>query len=114
MTESQQMRALMRKLMGMMDAATQMTPFERVVAGAKNIGADVPMPVYDKEDFKELDKVMKEVNFTSMPTLLIITYLRTTCSVKEYLDHWQDAVQRAKTELESRQEDWAQILRGLL
>jgi hypothetical protein len=114
MTENQQMRALMKKLMSMMDAATQMTSLERVFAGARNIGADVPMPVYDKADFKELDKIMQEVNFTSMPTVLIITYLRTTCSVSEYLDHWKDAVQRAKAELESRQEDWERILRGLL
>jgi hypothetical protein len=82
--------------------------------GCCNPGADVPMPVYDKADFKELDKIMQEVNFTSMPTVLIITYLRTTCSVSEYLDHWKDAVQRAKAELESRQEDWERILRGLL
>ncbi len=109
--EAQALRAHMRLLEEMMQHATGMPALQRVFAGAGNIGADIPLPIYDKKNFAELDAYVRDYDYANVPPVMAMATLRYTFSVKDYLDHWIPAVRTVKALFAAQGQD-AKIMVG--
>ncbi len=110
------MREIHRTVMDMICTATNHDHIMVVASIGESLGQNVTRNrIYDKAKFQSLDIVLRDIDFTAMTAIAhMICYLRYTFAYRSYLDHWRDAVLRAKMEIEDRGEDSYKILVGLI